>query len=364
MIEPLNQVATGLEPIQPQQQLRAPERDASAPAGAPQAFGGDLFSLSLRQAPVAAVSSGLKEYVYPDTGREPVVDAINGAKKSVDVEMYLLSDKDIVDSLAAAAKRGVQVRVLMESHPFGSGAGNKKTMDTLQQAGIEARWTSRKFTYTHEKGMVVDGSTAWIMTANMTKSARLNNREYLIADTNSADVQEVQNIFASDWQQTPYVPGAAAGHMVISPVNSRRQLMSLIDSAQQSLRLEDEEMGDKQVVDALVAKAKDGVKVQVLLQQPSSAESGPQPAGTMSTAQAAQALQDGGCDVEYISKPYLHAKSIVADGQTVYLGSINLTANSMDKNRELGILIDQSDIVQGTLRVMQQDWQAGSPISN
>jgi phosphatidylserine/phosphatidylglycerophosphate/cardiolipin synthase-like enzyme len=53
----------------------------------------------------------------------------------------------------------------------------------------------------------------------------------------------------------------------------------------------------------------------------------------------------GGKVVGYSSKTglYIHAKAVLADvglsDQTVEMGSMNYTANSLDRNRELGIVL-------------------------
>jgi phosphatidylserine/phosphatidylglycerophosphate/cardiolipin synthase-like enzyme len=39
--------------------------------------------------------------------------------------------------------------------------------------------------------------------------------------------------------------------------------------------------------------------------------------------------------VKTITKPYLHAKMLLIDNKILLLSSINLSSNSMDKNREM-----------------------------
>ena len=49
------------------------------------------------------------------------------------------------------------------------------------------------------------------------------------------------------------------------------------------------------------------------------------------------------------------------NGATVYTGSINATTNSMDNNRELGLLYNQLDVAQRVTVTYEQDWAAGHP---
>src|SRR4051794_16936383 len=58
-------------------------------------------------------------FIEPDDGRAPILDELAGARKSIKLQIYLLSDREIIDALKAANNRGVDVRVLLEAHPFG-----------------------------------------------------------------------------------------------------------------------------------------------------------------------------------------------------------------------------------------------------
>ena len=52
--------------------------------------------------------------VEPTAGFSPVYGLINGARRSIDVTMYEFADTTAEHDLAAAAKRGVQVHVILD----------------------------------------------------------------------------------------------------------------------------------------------------------------------------------------------------------------------------------------------------------
>lgn len=54
----------------------------------------------------------------------------------------------------------------------------------------------------------------------------------------------------------------------------------------------------------------------------------------------------------FLKKPYLHGKIILVDGQKVFLGSQNLTKNSLENNREVGIIFTPSQAIYETLSVL------------
>ena len=295
--------------------------------------------------PVA--QSGLQLFVEPAAGEQVILNAINNAQQSVWLETYLLTDTNIINALEKAAGR-IQVRVMLEPHPVGGGSP-QSTLDALKAAGASTEDTSPSFTLTHEKGMIVDGKTAFIMTCNFTYSA-LNgkNREYGIIDTNTPDVQSVIDIFNADWSRSAIQPSDPG--LVVSPTNSRTDLTAFINSAKSSLIVEAEEMQDTSIEQAIVSAAQRGVKVQVILPTPSSSSD--------SNAAGIATIKAGGAQVEEDAQLYMHAKMMVADGSSAFVGSENISSNSLDNNRELGLIFSDTSII-GTLQTtFQQDWSA------
>jgi phosphatidylserine/phosphatidylglycerophosphate/cardiolipin synthase-like enzyme len=297
--------------------------------------------------------TGLQVFVEPAAGETPILHAIAGAQRSVWVEVYLLTDRNVINALEDAAQRGVQVRVLLELNPYGAGTVSpQETLQELQAAGVQAEGADSAYHYTHEKAIIVDGATLLILTANLTKSALggssyADNREYGIVDSAAADVQEAASIFQADWQRT--TPTLSDPNLVVSPVNARARISAFIAGARSTLLVEDEEMYDQQSENALIAAAQRGVNVEVVL---------PQPSGASSADLDVSRLLQGGVHVRYISNVYMHAKMMVADGHLAFVGSENFSATSLDQNRELGILIADQTVIATLTQTFQQDWSS------
>ncbi|HLI09468.1 MAG TPA: phospholipase D-like domain-containing protein [Ktedonobacteraceae bacterium] len=296
---------------------------------------------------------GVSVFVEPNAGDSPIVDAIDGAKKSVWLEMYILSDTTVIRALEETANRGIDVRVMLEPHPVGTSAPTS-TMDKLRAAGAQVEDTDPAFALTHEKGMIVDGSTAYIMTSNFSRAAlggygsssrysSSDNREYDIIDTNPQDVQAVTAIFNADWNRS--TAQFNDPNLVVSPINSRNDFMTFINSAHHTLIIEAEEMQDSSIEQALVSAAHRGVQVQVIL-----------PSSGTSNDQGIQTIKQGGVQVKEDAQLYMHAKMMVADGHEAFVGSENISAESLDHNRELGILISDSSVIGTLQQTFQQDW--------
>ena len=296
---------------------------------------------------------GVQVFVEPDMGDHPITDAIHNAKKSVWLEIYILSDTNVVHALEDAANAGIDVRVMLEPHPFGSSSPTR-VMDQLQAAKVKVETSSPAFALTHEKGMIIDSTTAYIMTSNFSRSglggysssSNYNNREYDIIDSNAPDVQAVTSIFQADWNRS--TAQFNDPNLVVSPVNARGAFVSLINSAHSTLLIEAEEMNDSMVEQAITAAAQRGVHVEVIL---------PSPKGSRdSNSQGIANIKQGGVQVEEDPHLYMHAKIIVADGRKAFVGSENISTQSLDRNRELGIIVSDSNVLNTLQQTFQKDW--------
>lgn len=305
----------------------------------------------------SGATSHVQVFVEPDAGVTPVLHAITGAQRVLRVEVYLLTDTRIVHALEDAAARGVSVYVLMEMHPYGSGVGSPlQTLEELNAAGVRAQASNPAYHYTHAKLLIVDDATAYILTANLSRSGLGGssvsaNREYGVIDGQRADVRALVTMYQADWEHRQ--SSASTPDLVISPLNSRTKIAAMIAQAKHSLLLEDEEMYDTASEQLLASAARRGVQVEVVLPKPQSG-------GTSGSADVAT-LKRAGVQVRYLSQPYMHAKLILADGVLAFVGSENFSATSLDQNREVGIELAAHASIAPLAATFARDWAAGSP---
>jgi len=287
--------------------------------------------------------------VEPSDGAAALVSAIQSAKTSVHVEMYLLTSTPVIEALLARSAAGLDVQVLLNETfpPSGGDSGsNARSFRELQAAGVKVKWAPAGFTYTHEKAVMIDGEVAWIMTMNATQSSAIDNREYLAVDSDAADAAEAEQIFAADLADTTLNP---RGKLVVSPTNSQAELVSLLQMAETTIDVEAEELNDAAIVGALTSAARRGVKVRAVL------------ADASSTTQAATLKAAGVALVRY-GALYVHAKSLVVDGAYAYVGSENFTAGSLGTNRELGVLTNTAGEVSKIETATSSDFAGGTPL--
>jgi phosphatidylserine/phosphatidylglycerophosphate/cardiolipin synthase-like enzyme len=289
--------------------------------------------------------------IEPAAGFSPVYGLINGARRSIDVTMYEFADTTAEHDLAAAAKRGVQVHVILDERQKSL---NSNTFSYLSSHRVKVVWSSSRFTYTHQKTVVADGSKAVIMTANLTSKYYPTSRDFLVIDTNRADVAAITAVFDADFAHRAVSPGDGAD-LVWSPTDSQDKLLALINGATSSLRIYSEEMGDTTVENALVKAAKRGVDVQVC---------GENEDGEYDSAYAK--LARAGIHISYYSSStgfYIHGKVIEADYGTgharMFVGSENFSRTSLDDNRELGLIVSDHAALSAMARTFAADFRNG-----
>ena len=310
--------------------------------------------LRLRAAPPNAITL----FVQPDDGRAPVLDAFNNAQTSINLIIYLLSDRDVITALKNAVLRGVAVRVLIEQNPC---CANNNTMQRavfsdLQEGGVQVQWTNPAFRLTHAKMAVIDGTTTLIMSQNLTRTSFTFNREADIVDRDPADVESLGALFEADWARTPYAP--TNPNLVIANADARRKLLAMINGATKSLAIESEEMQDPAIIDALIAAQKRGVAVRYIGSIAPVNGNNPQ---RDDNAAGRKRLAAAGVGVRLLATPYVHTKTMVADGTVAFVGSENFSAASLDTNREIGILTTDATTITRLMTVYTKDWTAGKP---
>ncbi|MYS20696.1 hypothetical protein GTW78_10760 [Streptomyces sp. SID4948] len=253
--------------------------------------------------------------------------------------IYELRDTTLVNDLVSKQKAGVRVRVILDSQQT---SVNGAAYSALSAAGAGVTYSSSAYVYTHQKTITVDGAKSYISTGNFDTTYYSTSRDYGVFDSTSADVAAIEKVFNADYAKTAITPGDGAD-LVWSPTDSQSHLLSLISGAQHSLDVQQEEFGDTALVNAIVADAKRGVAVRVVAENESSSY----------TTQLNQVTAAGGKVTTYTSSTgyYIHAKAIVADYGTstakVFAGSENFSDNSLNHNRELGLITTDSGVLSG-----------------
>jgi phosphatidylserine/phosphatidylglycerophosphate/cardiolipin synthase-like enzyme len=284
--------------------------------------------------------------ILPDQGPEPILVAIAGARRSIRLQMYLLTDERALEALVAARRAGKEVTVMLEASPFQAVGANQAAYDRLNAAGAQVSWASPRFSLTHTKLLIVDGERALVMTCNFTRAGLGGNREYLAVIVDPVEVADAQRIFDEDLAGSSGT-GPPASRLVVSPLGARARIAGLVEGARSSIAIEMEELSDAEIARGLSEASARGVRVSIVA-----------PASGRSAASEAalRRLAAGGASVRALLSPGLHAKAIVVDRTRAFIGSTNLTQSALDSNREVGVMLDAAAVVEALAGTIDRDW--------
>lgn len=222
--------------------------------------------------------------------------------------------------------------MVLEGNVFGTPQINTPVFKKLRNAGIQVFYADNyRYTFTHAKFWIID-QTYSISTGNWTASFFNKNREYIYTGTDIPTLRFLEEIFAVDAEHMSFRDmSMIPSHIVISPLDARVKIESLISRTEHSLLLYVQTLSDPHILDMIDRLIQDGKQVEVCT----------------ANNESNQARQKDflSWDWKMIKKPYLHAKVIIRDGVEVFIGSHNLTTNAIQNNREMGLIIhNRSDI--------------------
>ncbi len=277
--------------------------------------------------------------IQPGDSFFPIVDAIDSATKSIKMTIFRMDDPIVLDALSYAVTRSVKVQALVAPTSKGWTKRNKKLGDNLAKLGVEVRMPrvkKDKIKRYHYKIMMIDDSQSLILTFNPTQKNLHYARDFGLLIRDNVITTELNRLFDADWHGQPFRPSDLP--LIISPDNSRKKLMELINSANRTIRILDAKIQDQQVLGLLLRKASSGCDVKIISRDTFYHQVVPN------------------FHVKKLARYKLHAKCVVVDGARFFVGSQNLRAVSLDRRREVGIVVEDDAMSRRIERVFDEDW--------
>ena len=285
------------------------------------------------------------------------------AKVSIDLETYIYKPdavgKLFADAMIEAARRGVQVRLLIDAH--GGKLGNLRTdltaagviCKTYRPAGRYAIFGRR----THRKLVIVDGKIGYTGGFCFDKRWLGNARDKTewhdsAARVTGPVVAQMQAVFSEDWTFTtgeilagdvfypkPETTGSMEAQAIKASKGDASSLPKMlyfmaIQAAKTSIHIQNAYfLPDKQIRRALVAAAQRGVDVKVMVPGAHIDV----PLVRLASRHHLGKLLKGGVQVYEYEPAMIHSKTLVVDRVFSTIGSINLDVRSMSKNAEVSL---------------------------
>ena len=353
-------------------QQRADRLGARRGGCAPEASGdGARHGLEQLLCVHGGLSDGNQVQWLPDGERffERAAAAVRGAAEHVHCVVYILRPDTtglrFLALLTEAASRGVQVRLSYDS--FGSWGLRGRHLAELRAAGGRAEpflpllWKRRPFTVNlrnHRKLLVVDGEVAFLGGRNIADEYRLDrlgqHQRWLDAmvEVRGPAVAELQDVFVQDWYTAsdevldgvggaaPPAAGACRVGVVASGPDQPRSALwfafaQAVGEASRSVTLSSPYLVlPETLLFALQQAAARGVQVTIYTNGPGAE------AWLLYHAQRQRyrALLDAGVRLMETATNYNHAKLLVVDERTVFVGSANMDLRSANLNFELAVV--------------------------
>lgn len=281
----------------------------------------------------------MKVHIQPNDGIGPVLQAIAGAKKSIEVLIFRFDRAEVEKALVDAARRGVTVTALIAFTNRGEERNLRKLEMRFLAQGITVARTADDLVRYHGKMMIVDGRELWVLGFNLTHLDINLSRSFAVVTRKKDLVQEAAKLFACDMKRQPYSAGCK--QFIVSPVNSRKELKGFIEGAKKQLLIYELKISDPEFVKLLEKKSAEGVDVRIVGR-----------VGRKATLLNARPL----------ASMRLHVRSILRDGKQAFLGSMSMRKLEMEARREIGILFDDAAAVKKIAKVFEEDWEASVPV--
>lgn len=279
----------------------------------------------------------MKLIIQPDAGIQPVVDAINKARKTIDVVIFRFDLNVVEKALADAVQRGVMVRALIAHTNRGGESKLRKLEQRMLAAGLNVSRTADDLVRYHAKLMICDG-VLYLLGFNFTKLDIAKSRSFAISTKDQRAVQEAAKVFDADLMRQPYVPSKS--HLVVSPETSRAMLADFIKGAKKELAIYDEKINDPAMIKLLKERVSKGIRIRVL--------------GSV------KGKHDGIAEYR-LSTMRMHVRAIVRDGLHVFVGSQSLAKSELEKRRECGLIVNNPAAARQLLQVFEADWKESAP---
>jgi cardiolipin synthase A/B len=304
-----------------------------------------------------------------------MLSVIDSARRSVDLMTYVYWKGDIAerfaDTLSAAARRGVRVRLLIDA--VGGLQIEKGLVDRMDQAGVHVEWFRKPWLNSplkqnhrcHRKVLVVDeeiGFTGGVGIAEEWCGDARHPGEW--RDTHvgvrGPAVDGLLAAFAQNWAESGrdlYDDGdrfpqqRQAGGTVAQVVRGSASLgwddlqttfRVMLDTAEERLRLATAYFApDEFFLDRLCAAAQRGLEVDVLLPGPHADKRVCQ----LASEAAYDRLVSCGVRVWNFQPAMMHAKIMTVDGRAAVVGSSNFNRRSLDHDEEVLLVALDTSIV-------------------
>lgn len=314
--------------------------------------------------------------ILPEDGRRIYFEAFAAAKRKIRIEICVLEDPLILESLQQALNRGICVKVIVDNRKYQSTPSEQINLSTyLTQNGGELHLSNPIFPRSFPKVILIDDCFALISSACLDSTTFAQYRDYTYVSNSSCVIETLSDLFENDWHYSadlnqpfpifnPTAPNPLK-NLIVAPVDATSKLVSFIQQTKKTLDITTELLGNPTLESELFAAVARGVKVRLIAPE---IVNGATPEIQELQIISLNQLKEVGVQVhvtmppETQQFPYMHARTAIADGRKIYLGSISLSPNSTTYDRGVGIIIKKKHLVDKMKKQFNIDYRTKSKI--
>jgi len=247
-----------------------------------------------------------------DRRRDAVLDVIRAARERLLISMFRCTDVPVLDAIAEALNRKVDVRLLITPRARGWQKRLKELGAYLESMGAKVHPYSDPVVKYHAKYVLADDGPALVGSLNFTAKCFAATCDFILITHDPDMIASLKDLFEVDWL-APHssFPSRLSHRLIVGPDRARAQFTAMLEDAKRSIYLIDHKLDDPTIKAILKAKKAAGVEVRVLGEG--------QLGGMLS-----------------------HGKLIIVDGRVAAIGAMALSALSLDFRREVSVKVDDA----------------------
>lgn len=253
--------------------------------------------------------------VAPEERRKAVLRVIGAARQQLILSVFRCDDLEVLDGLADALRRKVQVEILITGRAKGWQQRLERLWVLLEGMGATLHRYADPVVKYHAKYIVADDGPALVASLNLTRKCFSSTVDFVVTTYDPKVVSGLKRLFDADCQKSGATPPRGLSErLIIGPEDARSRFTALIEGARRSVTLIDPDATDPGMLACLKSKTAEGVEV------------------SLSRRGSFDGLSP-------------HGKLLLIDGTTAVIGSLSLSALSLDFRREVAIVVDDARVV-------------------
>jgi phosphatidylserine/phosphatidylglycerophosphate/cardiolipin synthase-like enzyme len=246
--------------------------------------------------------------------RQTILDVLSSTRRRVILSLFRCDDEEVLHSIMAAAKRKVDVKVLMTPRARGWNKRLGDLVKILKEAGVDVCQYSGPWAKYHAKYIVSDDQIALVSSLNLTRKCFDDTFDFILISRRPDLISGLTTLFYFDWHAPDVTLPEIPERLIVGPDRTRFRIIPLLQRATFRIRIVDHRVTDSQVLLTLARKMKDGIHVEILGRG--------QLGGLVS-----------------------HGKTILIDNDVAVVGSLSLSEAGLDIRREVAVVIDDRAMV-------------------